>query len=347
MTRSRGPWLVGAIAVAFVVLVSIGFAFSRSGGSPGFAQSAGAASADGSPVDVDATVPTISDLASPDNPVAVGITAVTLIDLTRSTPARGDTPASSERTLSVVVRYPTVGMPAAGEIVGAAPLAPAPLVVFAHGFDASGETYSALLHDLAASGYVVAAPEFPISSSVYPGAPDAYDVPEQARDLSFLISELTGANAPSAVAGMIDPGPVGVVGHSDGAVTALLASYSPLYHDDRIGAVASISGDFNTFGGGWFTVPGAPLLAIHGEFDEVNPFYSSDLIVDHDPYPAMLVGVAGASHLGAAIDPWNASAVARLIANDFLWRLGGSEAAHQATLADANSFPLNLVTDHG
>lgn len=348
-TRSRVLWFVGAIAIVPVVIGTMGLAASRASGS---SASAGSAAADSVPVaaisvDVATTVPTISDFATPDDPVAVGVTTVTLTDPTRSTPGRGDTPASSERTLSVVVRYPTVGMPAADEIVDAPPLEPSPLVMFAHGFDASSETYAALLHDLAASGFVVASPEFPLSSSAYPGEPDESDIPEQARDMSFIISELTGVNAPAAVTDMIEPGPVGLVGHSDGAVTALLTAYSPEFADVRVGAVAAISGDFDTFGGNWFSTASAPLLAIHGEYDEINPFYSSELLVDNDPYAATLVGVAGASHLGAAIDPANTSAVARLIGNDFLWRLDGSEAGHQATLADANSSPLFLVTDHG
>jgi pimeloyl-ACP methyl ester carboxylesterase len=348
--RGRLSVVIGAVAIISVMAVTVGFVATRQHHASEFAQSAGASPVDLATSTASSTVvnppPKITDLASAENPVAVGTTTVTLTDPTRSTPARGDTPESSSRSLSVIIRYPTVGMPSADEIGDAPPLEPAPLVVFAHGFNSSTEVYAALLHDLAAAGYVVAAPEFPMSSSVYSGEPDESDIPEQARDISFIISELTGADAPAVVADMIEPGQVGVVGHSDGAVTALLAAYSPDYADPRIGAVAAISGDFDTFGGDWFSTPSAPLLAIHGEYDEINPFDSSELLVDSDPYPAMLVGVSGSSHLGAVTNPSNTTSVARLIADDFRWRLSGLETAHDAMLIDANSSPLYLAADH-
>ncbi|CAB4632567.1 MAG: hypothetical protein F2607_04200 [Actinobacteria bacterium] len=293
-----------------------------------------------------ASGPVLTDYVSPENPSAVGIAVMTFTDLTRTTPARGDRETLTTRPLTVVVRYPTVGMPGTDEFVDAPAYAPAPLVLFAHGFDISTDRYASLLHEIASAGFVVAAPEFPMSSTVYNGAPDEYDIPEQARDLSFLISAMTGPDAPTALREMIAPGPVGVIGHSDGAVTALLAAYAPRYEDSRIAAVVAISGDFDTFGGEWFTSNDPPLLAIHGEYDEINPFESSELLVGNDPGQAMLVAVLGASHLGSATDPNTVPSVARLIAYDFLWRLGGSGSAKVATYEIASTPPLELVTVH-
>lgn len=291
--------------------------------------------------------PTITDFVTPDAPSAVGVSVMTFTDLTRTTPARGDRETLTTRPLTVTVRYPTVGMPSEEEIPDAPAYEPAPLILFAHGFDISSQRYSSLLHDLAASGFVVAAPEFPMSSTVFEGAPDEYDLPEQVRDLSFLITAMTGPDAPSQLTAMIAPGPVGLVGHSDGAVTVLLAGYAPRYADNRIAAVVAISGDFDTFGGEWFTTSDPPLLAIHGEFDEINPFESSEMLVGNDPGPAMLVGVEGASHLGAVTNPETEPAVARLIAFNFRWRLGGSADAMTQTYATASTSPLQLVSSQG
>ncbi len=287
--------------------------------------------------------PKLSDYVSPDQQTAVGVSVMTFTDLTRTTPARGDREALASRPLTVVVRYPTPGMPSADETPDAPAYIPAPLILFAHGFDISTDAYALLLHELAADGYVVAAPEFPMSSTVFEGAPDEYDVPEQSRDLSFLITAMTGPDAPAQLTEMIAPGPVGLVGHSDGAVTALLTAYAPRYSDSRVGAVAAISGDFDTFGGEWFTTNDPPLLAIHGEYDEINPFESSELLVSNDPGEAMLVSVMGASHLGSVTGTETAPSVARLLAFNFAWRLGGSASAEASTYASAAIPPLQLV----
>jgi len=126
----------------------------------------------------------------------------------------------------------------------------------------------------------------------------------------------------------------------------LLAGYAPRYADNRVAAVVAISGDFDTFGGEWFTTSDPPLVAIHGEFDEINPFESSEMLVGNDPGSAMLVGVEGASHLGAVINSETEPAVARLIAFNFRWRLGGSADAMTQTYATASTPPLELVFSH-
>ncbi len=352
--RPRWPVIVVSVAVSLAIAGGgIAVAAWVSGDSPHeFAASTtaeGLSSTDGTvapttPVTV--ALPKLSDYVSPDQQSAVGISVMTFTDLTRSTPARGDRETLTTRPLTVTVRYPTAGMPSEEEIPDAPAYAPAPLILFAHGFDSSSQRYSSLLHDLAASGFVVAAPEFPMSSTVFDGAPDEYEIPEQTRDLSFLITAMTGSDAPPVLAAMIAPGPVGLVGHSDGAVTALLAGYAPRFADSRVAAVAAISGDFDTFGGEWFTTSDPPLLAIHGEFDEINPFESSETLVENDPGPAMLVMVQGASHLGSAIDPETEPAVARLIAFDFLWRLTGSTDSMMQTQAAASTSPLELVSRH-
>lgn len=340
-------WLL-VLLLAVVVLVGGGFlVVGHDGGSEAATPIDGPLVTEVPPSTVPAPVPPrITAYVSPEQPTAVGVRTLTVTDPTRGTEARGDRPELPDRPLRITVRYPTPGMPGDDEIADAPAYEPAPLVLFAHGYDISASRYSLLQHDLASYGFVVVAPEFPMSSTEFEGAPDEYDIPEQARDLSFLITALTGPAAPPELAGLIAPGDVGLVGHSDGAVTVLLAAYAPRFADPRVGAVVAISGDFDTFGGRWFTTNDPPLVAVHGEWDEINPFDSSQELVDNDPGPAMLVGVQGSTHLAAATDPENATAVARLAAYDFLWRLDGLPGAEYATYEVASTPPLELVTDH-
>ena len=46
-----------------------------------------------------------------------------------------------------------------------------PLIVFSHGFGASGPAYAFLLEMFVREGYVIAAPTFPLSSGGAPGGP--------------------------------------------------------------------------------------------------------------------------------------------------------------------------------
>jgi dienelactone hydrolase len=296
------------------------------------------------------TVPPTSSTTTPVLPSetsaqAVGVETLTLVDAGRTAGARGARPAGSPRVVPVTVRYPVAGIPGSGESEGALPIGSAPLVVFAHGFDVSQATYASLLHDLAAAGFVVAAPDFPLSTSAAPGAAVEGDEAEQARDVSLVIDRLSDGTTAPALTAAIRPGPVGVVGHSDGAVTVLLAAYSPAYADPRIGAVVDVSGAFDDFGGRWFTTQDPPLLSLHGGADELNPLSADRALVSAQPGPAALVVVDGASHLGALTGPSEA-VVARLVADDLAWRLEGAIGAEAAVAADESLAPLHLDSVH-
>jgi predicted dienelactone hydrolase len=113
------------------------------------------------------------------------------------------------RSLETVVRYPATG-------------GPYPLIVFAHGYALTPETYSRLLGAWARAGYVVAAPAFPLERAGARGGPDQSDLVNEPRDVSFVIGRLL---ALGALAGRIDPARIAVAGHSDGAVVALAVAF--------------------------------------------------------------------------------------------------------------------------
>src|SRR3954449_10029220 len=125
--------------------------------------------------------------ADASRPSAVGVVHVTLVDPTRGVAARGATPAAAARTLPLTVRYPAATGDASPVDIENAPArrGPAVLVLFAHGLALSDQTYPRFLHDLAAAGFVVADPEFPLSSGALPG-PARSDPVDQAADLAFV-----------------------------------------------------------------------------------------------------------------------------------------------------------------
>ena len=145
---------------------------------------------------------------------------------------------------------------------------------------------------LAAAGFVVAAPDFPFTSANSEWL-DRGDVVNQAADVSALITQLTEpTTVPAALRGVIAAGPVGVIGHSDGGITAAAVAYNASVADARVGAAVILSGAEIMYGGPWFTTASPPLLAIHGDADEVNPYWASEQLFADATGPRWLVTVA-------------------------------------------------------
>lgn len=198
----------------------------------------------------------------------VGRVDLVLIDDSRPTKAHGGAPERATRTLPTVVWYPAVGDPGDGVDADLALAAggEVPLIVFAHGSTRKGEHYAATLEAWASAGYVVAAPDFPLSTEGVPGGTDYGGAPEQAGDVSFVIDEMLAADdaATRPWSGRIDPARLGLGGQSFGAITTLTAAADPCCADDRLAAITEFAG----FGGGsgeGRTAP--PALFVHGDDD--------------------------------------------------------------------------------
>jgi dienelactone hydrolase len=203
-------------------------------------------------------------------PAALRSLRLPLVDTARPTPAHGRTPALAHRSLPTLVTYPT----------GAR--RPLPLLVFAHGFHAAPEDYSVIIRPLAAGGYVVAAPAFPVSNRAAPGGPAVSDYVNQPADVSFVISRLMSSarDRRSPLHGRIDPTRVAVIGHSLGAVTVLGLALNRCCADPRVKAVIAMSGaggDEVRFGawGASLSARHPPLLLVHGTADRVVPYACS------------------------------------------------------------------------
>ena len=322
-------------AIAFIALAAGTLAASRSAsGTAAKASSSRPATPPSAPVTSTAPAgPAATVPVTPEAPYAVGVTNV---QLERNA-------GGAERSLPVTIRYPTAGTAAATETTDTSVISGTfPIVIFIHGFDTSADTYSAMEHDLASAGFIVAAPDFPYTSSASAAGLNEDDVVNQAADVSFVIDSLTTV-PPAVLTGHVATTKVGVVGHSDGAVTALGVADNSCCADPRIGAAVSLSGAEARFGGSWFPPGSPPLLAIHGTDDQVNSFASSQQAFADAPVPKYLVAVTGGSHLGPfTTDPVRQSV--SVLVSDFL----RAELARDAQAAsripgDASSDSLQLV----
>jgi len=275
-------------------------------------------------------------------PYAVGVSHFTLVDPSRGTAALGGDPAAPDRTLPVALRYPAAGA-AGAESDGAPPAAGQfPLVVFAHGFNISAAAYDDFTRDLAAQGFIVAAPDFPLSSTSPPGPVTEADIDNQARDVSFLLTTLPAAMVPAEVRGHIAPGESGVVGHSDGGNTAARVASNSCCFDPRIGAAVILSGDEGQTGGTW-AVPGSPpMLLLQGTADGINPWELSQRLYDDAAAPKWLVAINGADHLTPYTSGPQRGAIVTLVAEFLRARLQDPSRLSAAQDA-ANRDGLSLV----
>ncbi len=224
---------------------------------------------------VASTSTTTVDLAPAGTSYGVGRQDVTLVDRSRGTGAdpKNHVAAKKERTLETVILYPTTdtGDDATSDDH---PVADGrfPLVVFSHGVTASGPAYVGVMKNLAAAGFVVALPTFPLTSGPH-GWDNLGQTIEQPADVSFIIGELLARSAAGdgLLGDHLAPGAVAIAGHSLGAITSLLF-FNTCCRDDRVKAVVAVSGI--TFGGrtksdSYDDPPKTPLLLLHGEKDEV------------------------------------------------------------------------------
>jgi predicted dienelactone hydrolase len=204
----------------------------------------------------------------------IGEHTFTFVDASRATPANGDYMGAPDRTLVTELWYPATtepmpGLPATKD----APVAAGkfPLIVHSHGFmdSRNGEAYFA--RHLASHGYIVAAPDYPLSNGAAPGGATITDVPNQPGDLSFVIDSLL---ADATYGGAVDRDHIGASGLSLGGLTTLLATFHTRLRDPRIAASLPIAPASCMLTAPFFAQP-VPVLFLHGDADLIAPIDSN------------------------------------------------------------------------
>ena len=115
-----------------------------------------------------------------------------------------------------------------------------PLIVYSHGTFGSADNAMHIVRSLVDAGYIVAAPDYPLTSRAAftkVRFADISDVAQQVADLSFVIDSIL---VDPVVGPMIDPLAIGTTGHSLGGVTSYFASFGQQVRDPRIVATAPI-----------------------------------------------------------------------------------------------------------
>lgn len=272
-------------------------------------------------------------------PFAVAETTLPLVDETRIAVVDGHV---GPRRLPTMVWYP-VGAGAGGQ---------RPLVVFASGYLQCPEQYEPLLTSWAASGFVVAAPTFPLTNCDVPGGAEEGDILNQPKDMSFVISQLlaastTGIPGNGALAGRIDPQRVAVAGQSDGGDTVAALAYNTCCMGTPLAAAMILSGaELSSFGGRYFPPGSPPMLVVQGTADTVNvPADSITLYQDDTTGPKALVLLDGADHLGPYEGSNPTEAVVAEVTTDFLDQyVLGKPGAATALLSAANQPGIDSLT---
>lgn len=172
---------------------------------------------------------------------AIGMRQVSYVDESRPIKKTMGFEGAPTRRLDLRVWYPADGT-VRSDPASFAKGGPFPLVIYSHGTFGSADNAMHLVEHLVRHGYVVAAPDYPLSSSAaftHIRFADISDVGQQTRDVKFIIDRLL---ADPVFGPAIDRAKIGTTGHSLGAVTSYFSSFGTQTRDPRIAATALIAG---------------------------------------------------------------------------------------------------------
>jgi predicted dienelactone hydrolase len=238
----------------------------------------------------------------------VGMTTLTVVEPAPARVTTGRTGGGQPvRLLPTVIRYPEPATPATRSgprAVGTAP-GPFPLVVFSQGYDIAAEAYSALLRAWARAGYIVADPTYPLTDPSASASVDEADIVNHPADLRFVISSLiaAGRDPRSPLHGLVDPGQVAIIGHSDGGDVSLAVAANSCCRDAEVKAAVILSGaELSAFGGSYYGSGSVPLLVVQGSADTVNIPGCSAQLYDQAPAPKYYLDLPGAEHQPPYLD---------------------------------------------
>jgi predicted dienelactone hydrolase len=237
---------------------------------------------------------------------AVGMVSETFVDGSRPTDPNGDVPAQPNRTLMTAIYYPAKGAPTDKPVEGAPARTkggPYPLVLFSHGLGARGVFYEDVIKTWVSAGYVVAAPDYPLSNANAPGGANfgraIADTKNQPADASFVITEVIKLDKDGKQLGGLDAKRIGASGHSLGGITTYGVAYSACCRDKRIKAAIPMSGLAGVVepGDQYFQNGQTPLLALHGNSDGTVPYAGDINSFARAQAPKFFLTFIGAGHI--------------------------------------------------
>ncbi len=284
---------------------------------------------------------------------AVGMRTETFVDSTR--PTENIAPS---RTLKTVIYYPAQGAPTDMPTANAPPDtkgAPYPLILFSHGLGARGVAYENVLKAWASAGYVVAAPDYPLSNTNAPGGAQfgraIADTKNQPTDATFVINQVIKLDKQKpGLGGIIDAKRIGASGHSLGGITTYGLAYSSCCRDKRVKAAIPMSGITGVVEGpeSYFQDGATPLLAVHGNSDGTVPYAADMNGFAKARTPKYFLTFLGAGHVTPFLGGDNASAMAlKQSSIDFFNRyLKDDKAALDKLRTDANVPGASSLEEH-
>jgi fermentation-respiration switch protein FrsA (DUF1100 family) len=228
-------------------------------------------------------------------PYPVGTRSLALVDKTRPTPAFGDSPELSSRTVTTDVWYPAAGDPSTPSTPDApAATGPFPVIVFNHGQQGDPQQYTAAFEMWTRAGYVVVAPRHPLTVTGGPGGHFVDDIVGEVKDVGFVIEDLE-----HSLGGLVDLDHLAVAGHSSGAIAAYGTGYNTCCHDKRVDAVlvegfpALVPIDDGAYAD---DLKGTPLLMIHGTADSEYPLDQAKTEYTAAASPKFFMTIDGGNH---------------------------------------------------
>ena len=232
-------------------------------------------------------------------PHFVGHASFTLEDTSRPTQANGKKfDGASSRILKTNIWYPS-SKEQPTKISGKEH----PLIIYSHGFSSDKTEGTHIAELLASHGYIVMAPDFPLTTMFAPGdGPAIQDVVNQPGDVSFLIDTMLqwNINQNHQFSNAINPGKIGVAGLSLGGLTSTLVAFHPAMADQRVQASISIAGPSVMFGPRFFQHRSTPFMMIAGTADSLVTYQSNAKDIRQRSPNTVLVSLDKGSHTGFA-----------------------------------------------
>lgn len=153
-----------------------------------------------------------------------------ITDKTRQVVTSNDTLKINGRVIPLTIWHPKINKSSKEKF---------PLIIFSHGLLGIRTQSTHITEQLAAYGYIVVSPEFPLTNFWAMSKISLKDVLSQAKDISFVIDKMDEFNVEKngILENRIDMNKIALIGHSLGGLTSIITSYYKGYKDNRIKAL--------------------------------------------------------------------------------------------------------------